>query len=155
MKLTTVKGALVQKVNSIDPKAKVYGLEIQDGFKRPAFFIQLTPFGLKTAGKFHTAKSINVDVQYFGPNQTDFENLSMTDSLSDIFTKVVPIEDRNLLPENIEVEVIDKVLHFKFDLKFLDTSDALILDDVNNVPASRIVAMSFCEPRSCRLQLSS
>lgn len=60
----------------------------------------------------------------------------MTDSLSDIFTKVVPIEDRNLLPENIEVEVIDKVLHFKFDLKFLDTSDALILDDVNNVPVS-------------------
>ena len=33
---------------------------------------------------------------------------------------------------------------------------ALQLDTkLDGIPASRIVAMSFCEPRSCRLQLSS
>ena len=29
------------------------------------------------------------------------------------------------------------------------------LEAIQDLPASRIVAMSFCEPRSCRLQLSS
>ena len=35
------------------------------------------------------------------------------------------------------------------------TEDGCCTDAKDPITASRIVAMSFCEPRSCRLQLSS
>ena len=62
----------------------------------------------------------------------------------------------SLPPERIDMElnVRTQTLHVKCarydaNVKGIDATEFPI------IPTSRIVAMSFCEPRSCRLQLSS
>ena len=69
-------------------------------------------------------------------------------------------EVKPLLPHLFKeaITVAKKGKKYQESMKLIDRSQAYAANeaiDIVKKAASRIVAMSFCEPRSCRLQLSS
>lgn len=145
MKLTSIKGAIVSQLRSSLPQVKIKAMEeLQKAFKPPAFFIQMIPYGLSKTNKYHTAKSIFIDIHYFPEHETEIECLEMADLLLEVFDLTLKVEDRNLLLEDIQSEIDDNVLHFTFDLRFTDSADGVVI--INDVGTSVVVPKQDIEP---------
>lgn len=123
MTLLDVKKSIVSKLKAKFPTIKVVAHEVEEGFTKPAFFIQMIPFGIISNNKYHKTKSINIDIHYFSDTETHIDNLNMIDSLEDTFLPSISILDRNFTIENINTKEDGGILHFEFDISFTDSFD--------------------------------
>lgn len=121
MKLTEIKKAISQTLKSSFPTVEVFSPDVQEGFKRPSFFIKLLPITREKEGKYHYFRKVTVIIQYFSKNETEAENLKMQDQLEEVFGQVLKVNDRTITIDEIESEIIDKVLHFQFDISYVNS----------------------------------
>ena len=98
----------------------VYGKEIKEGFKTPCFFVKASLVNSEMVTKNFTENEVAVEIIYISQSETDLENVKMNDTLRSIFSQVIAINDRKLLPQKLRSDTEEYVLNFKFDLKYLD-----------------------------------
>ncbi|QEK11693.1 hypothetical protein FQB35_04565 [Crassaminicella thermophila] len=135
--LILIKEAIFKKLSSNFQGYKLYGEEIQQGFKRPCFFVQIIPVIDTMDHQFYKSRAINIDIHYFSENETNHENLLMLDQLNDVFSKGLKVDDRCISIDETTSNTIDGVLHFAFTLNYTDSEDGVIIDGVL-VPKSEI-----------------
>jgi hypothetical protein len=100
---------------------KIYASTVEQGIQTPCFFVQMIPFGFTSHNIYHQAKNIHVDIHYVPDTYEDIKYLTMFDDLSDMFKITLHVEDRAILIDNNEMDVIDKIGHFQFELNFIDS----------------------------------
>ena len=104
-----------------DTEIRVLDVSAKEGILRPCFSVQLLPIVGSELIKPNTYEnSYMVEINYFSKEKTQLENLKMADTLR---KKVMPffnIKNRKLTPSNVRNEIVDGVLSFKFNLKWLD-----------------------------------
>ena len=115
--------AIRKKLNKAFPKIEVQMQDIEEGFKRPSFFIELANIKNKDFMKNFKDNSLTVRIIYFPshPHKNQLELLKMMDELDKIFIEDNILElDVDFRTEIYEADknVVDKVLHYNFDIYF-------------------------------------
>lgn len=128
MTIEAIKKAISLKLKSKFPTHKIYTEEIPQGLKRPCFFIEILPINTSNVNKFHREKLINIDIQYFSINETNAENFTMIEELNDLINGVLEVEDRTFTIQQATTDIVDKILHYSFDLDFTDSLEGKIVN---------------------------
>lgn len=115
--------AIKKKLNKAFPKIEVQMQDIEEGFKRPSFFIELVNIKSKDFMKNFKDNSLTIRIVYFPshPHKNQLELLKMMDELDKIFIEDNILElDVDFRTEIYEADknVVDKVLHYSFDIYF-------------------------------------
>ncbi|EMI10370.1 phage tail terminator family protein [Anoxybacillus gonensis] len=121
--MLALRDAIISKLKSAFPDHKIYGEKVEQGLKKPCFFITILPGDFTDLSKSMQQREITVDIQYLSIDETNVKNIEMADILTDLFKKI----DFNDLSVNVierRFEIVDDVLHFFIDLNFI-----LILKD--------------------------
>lgn len=119
-----IRDALMILIKAAYPTANVYGEEIQQGFDRPAFFVQLLPEGGTNINKAHIQKPMLVDICYFpaaGTVKKDREAWGVADGLNEALGISLAVGDRALYINEPKPEIVDQVLHYQFNVDFIDS----------------------------------
>ncbi len=123
LEISKVMVATKKKLNKAFPKIEVQMQDIEEGFKRPSFFIELANIKSKDFMKNFKDNSLTVRIIYFPshPHKNQLELLKMMDELDKIFIEDNILElDVDFRTEIYEADknVVDKVLHYNFDIYF-------------------------------------
>ena len=115
--------AIKKKLKKAFPKIEVQMQDIEEGFKRPSFFIELANIKSKDFMKNFKDNSLTVRIIYFPshPHKNQLELLKMMDELDKIFIEDNILElDVDFRTEIYEADknIVDKVLHYNFDIYF-------------------------------------
>lgn len=121
--ISKVITAIKKKLNKAFPKIEVQMQDVEEGFKRPSFFIELTNIKSKDFMKSFKDNSLTIRIIYFPshPHKNQLELLKMMDELDKIFIEDNVLElDVDFRTEIYETDknVVDKVLHYSFDIYF-------------------------------------
>lgn len=125
-----IRDAIMKLLKTAYPTANIYGEEIQQGFKRPAFFVQLVPGASTTINIAHRQKSILADVHYFSDAVASERNRDMwnkAEELDAVFGTTLCVEDRNFFIQDAQPEIVDEVLQYQFNLSFTDSRDDAVV----------------------------
>lgn len=96
---------------------KTYIDENRDKIKTPSFCINLRPVNT-TNRRDYKEKSVNVDIMYFGKNPSNEDFLKVTEQLEDIFNLTLKVKDRVLTINELDIRIVDDILHFAFTLDY-------------------------------------
>jgi hypothetical protein len=127
----------------------IYGREVQEGFKRPSFFVEILPSNSNLETQNFNSNKLIVIITYFqemqqGKIYSDLDNIKMYDSLRSLFSAGLRVLDRHLTPQNIRSDYADTnkdILQFSFDLNYFDTTGWVI----NTEPTATDVVMGLKE----------
>lgn len=117
-----LKTAVISRLKDKVADANVVADDIQSGFKKPAFFVQVVPVSDEVYDEY-AEKQVMINIHYFSKELTDLANMKMLDTLSGVFLNILPVNDRVLTVSNKRHQIVDNVLQFKFDLEFTDSID--------------------------------
>lgn len=123
MKLTDIKQAINDLMRPNFPGHGFYSLEIQEGFTRPCFFIELLPVVRDNEGGGLYSRRVSIAINYFSEDKTDLENLKMQWELEKLFGQALVIGDRVIPIDSTQSYVTDGVLHFSYNLDYVDSID--------------------------------
>ncbi|MDF2546143.1 MAG: hypothetical protein K0R93_1041 [Anaerosolibacter sp.] len=129
MKLTDIKTAIVDRLKEKIPGVRVVAEEVEQGFKKPAFFVKVILISSERVNSYQTARSIMIMIRYHSETEKENENLAMSDTLERAFKSTLRVDDRRLTIENVDSEIIDKVLHFRFDIHYIDSEEGIVVAD--------------------------
>lgn len=125
MNIIDIKTVLFTKIKTNFPSNQLYGEKVKQGFKRPAFFIQIIPVSNKLFNKYLTERIVSIDIIFIPDrdnNQEAEDILGMVDKLDSLFVSPLRVLDRYLTPQNNKNQVEESLLHYKFDLIFFEDS---------------------------------
>lgn len=126
-----IRDAVFKLLKTSYPSVNIYGEEIQQGFKRPAFFVQLILQPATPINQAHRQKSVLIIVHYYSPapESSRYRDLwDMADALDMLFDTTLKLSDRELYIRDTEPEIVDEVLQYQFNLSFLDSrNDAVVI----------------------------
>lgn len=123
MKLTDIKRAINAFMRDNFPDYMFYAGDINEGFKRPCFFIELLPVARDNEGGGIYSRRVSVIISYFSKSKTDLENIKMQDQFEKIFGQLLKINDRFITIDSTSGHVTEGVLHFSFNIDYLDSID--------------------------------
>lgn len=126
MTLMDIRNALSTKISAKFENVQVYSEKVRVGFERPAFFIDIIPISNLICNKYLVEKSIMVDIFYIPEIVSDKEseeNLTLVDKLNGLFSTTFIVLDRAITLQNSKIEIIDSILHYKFELNFMDDNE--------------------------------
>lgn len=116
-----IQAAIVSKLSKSTNGIEINSSDIEEGFKRPSFFIDMLDAKVDNLMNNFQEREIEFDIIYFPkhPKKNQIDLLEMRDILTKAFVeeKYFNITD-DLLVEATSVKIfeIDKVLHCKFNL---------------------------------------
>lgn len=123
VKYTEINKAIVEKLNStgIDTTSK----DVSEGFERPSFFMSFDNVRASDFMREALDREIIVRIYYFSStvDNNEIELLDMQDKLNEIFLEDNLIrvnEYMNIEVDELEFNVIDKVLHCYFDIRLCE-----------------------------------
>lgn len=126
-----IRDAVIKLLTTAYPSVKTYGEEIQQGFKRPAFFVQLKPQPGDTLSSVQRQKLTLIDIHYFSaaPANERYRDLwTMADDLDEMFNASLIVGDRALYIQDQEPVIEDEVLQYQITLSYIDSSDGILVD---------------------------
>ena len=88
------------------------------------FFVDIIPVENTTLSEYHTLRSMVIDIAGHTKAETNQEYLIMADAIDKIIRPVFQFEDRAITINRANHKIVDKVLHYTFDLVFTDTVEA-------------------------------
>lgn len=111
---------------AINRKLKTLGIEINsrdvtEGFIRPSFFVEFLD-SIRSADENQVHKSLNVQIYYFPTDRYEYsiEVLDVQEKLENLFDLKLPVVDRLLTINQADVNMVDGVLNFSFDIEFYE-----------------------------------
>lgn len=116
-----ILAAVVKKIKDNFPDIEIQTQDIEEGFKRPSFFVEATDVKISDFMTRYQEKNFRIRIAYFPtkPNKNQIELLEILDKLSVAFVEQNEVwldEECCLVPENSDSAIVDRVLHFNFDL---------------------------------------
>lgn len=84
-------------------------------------FLDLTPAGNSTASPFHTDRRMLVDAAIHTASEKNADYLAMMPVVDALIRPVFHFGDRAITVHELEMKVVDKVLHSIFALEFRDS----------------------------------
>jgi len=117
----------------------IYDESIQQGFKEPAFFMQLIPINGQKENKNSKSRLIMVDIQYFPKDNSSEDAFDTADNLENIFKDSINVEGRSLRIEYTQYETeydgTGIVLHFEVFINYFE----LIREEPTGQTASEVI----------------
>ncbi|MGL5717394.1 MAG: phage tail terminator family protein [Paraclostridium sp.] len=116
-----IQSAIVSKLSKIAPEVDVNSSDVEEGFKRPSFFIDMLDVDVENLMDKFQERELEFDIIYFPkhPKKNQIDLLEMREILTKAFVeeKYFNITD-DLVVEATEVKIfeIDKVLHCEFKI---------------------------------------
>ncbi|MCP1355087.1 phage tail terminator family protein [Aneurinibacillus migulanus] len=120
MTLDDVFQAVTKKIATAFPSAKIYGEEVQQGLKYPAFFVYLVPIINSNETERRTYSRVSIKIVYMLEKKSNSAYRKMTDDLNKLFKLYFPAGDRVLEIYDKTSQVIDDSLNFSFDVSFYE-----------------------------------
>lgn len=117
--LVEIKKAIIDKLKPLG--VNIIASEIQSGFKKPAFFVQLMVISEESDADMNV-NTLTVNIHYFSEDKTDLDNLKMIDTLRKLFVVTLKTDSRTLTLSDKRHDIYDNVLQFKFDIRYTDTN---------------------------------
>ncbi len=136
-----IRDAIITILKTAYPTYSIYGEEIQQGYKHPAFYVQLIPEPASTINKAHRQKQILIIVHYFSSataNARARDMWEVADELDTLFTASLTVDDRSIYIQEANPEIIDEVLQYQINMSYIDSRDdafEVTLDDGTKVIA--------------------
>ncbi len=125
-----IRDAVMKILKTAYPTANIYGEEIQQGYIRPAFFVQLLPEPITNLNTAHRQKMIGINIHHFpgaDANQRYRDMWEAAANLDALFSAALSIDDRMLSIHDAQPEIVDEVLQYQFTLQFIDSRDDAII----------------------------
>jgi len=118
-----INKAINDKIESAFPAIPIQSSDVQEGFKRPSFFVSLDTNGTEP-NQFSTLREMTCRILYFPTSRYDYkeEAYDIQDRLEILFGLNFPVADRTITIDRANTEIVDKVVHYDFDFSFLDDS---------------------------------
>jgi hypothetical protein len=121
--MTALRDAIIGKLKATFPDHKIYGEKVEQGLKKPCFFITVLPGDFSDLNKSMQQREITIDIQYLSEEETNAKNIEMADLLNDLFQKIT-FDGLTVNVIERRFEIVDDILHF-----FLDLDIILMLKD--------------------------
>lgn len=121
IELINIQSAIVSRIYEVAPNIEVNSSDIEEGFNRPSFFVDMLDVESKNLMNKFNEKKIEMEVLYFpkDPQRNTVDLLQARDTFNKMFIEnpyIAIEEDLIVEVENIDIFEIDKVLHCKFSL---------------------------------------
>lgn len=125
--LKQIDKAIADMLNNHFPDIEIQSSDVEEGFKRPSFFMQLDNINTDTR-QYYAIRTMTARIYYFPSSRYEYslEVLDMQDQLNSVFNLNFPVGDRVITIDETRSQVIDKVLEFEFDFEY---HDYIKLDD--------------------------
>lgn len=127
----SIKNSLIALLKSVYPTFDVLAEEISktddddDSLDiENYFFIDIIPISNVTTGEYHTERSLVIDIAGHIEAEKNEDYLVMANAIDSMIRPVFQFEDRAITINQSSSKIVDKVLHYTFDLVFIDTVDA-------------------------------
>lgn len=120
-KFIDVQAAIVSKLRKIDSEVEINSSDIEEGFKRPCFYVDILNGKVNNLMDKFQEKNLEFDILYFPKhskkNQIDL--LEMRDKLTESFVEnsyFNIMDDLVVQATDVDIFEVDKVLHCKFNI---------------------------------------
>lgn len=127
----SIKNSLIALLKSIYPKFDVLAEEISktnddnnEYDLENYFFIDIIPVSNVTVNEYHTERSLVIDIAGHMEAEKNEDYLVIANAIDSMIRPVFQFEDRAITINQSSSKIVDKVLHYTFDLVFIDTVDA-------------------------------
>lgn len=123
MTLLELKKALVQKMQTLYPSTeyRYYGVEVVEGYVKPAFFTQLKPVTMDFANKNSTENVLAFYITYFQKQTDEADMLRKVDGIRELFGRFIRVGDRAVDITDFSFDYVGNdrnILEVSFDLEF-------------------------------------
>lgn len=120
-KFIDIQAGIVAKLAKYAPEVDVNSSDIEEGFKRPCFYVEMLDADIDNLANNFDEKKIEFDILYFPKHQKKNQEdlLKMRDILTEAFSenREIQISDDLITEsENVKVFEVDKVLHCTFNI---------------------------------------
>lgn len=120
-KFIDVQAAIVSKLRKIDPEVEINSSDIEEGFKRPCFYVDILNGKVKNLMDKFQEKNLEFDILYFPkhPKKNQIDLLEMRDKLTESFVENSYFNimgDLVVQATDVDIFEVDKVLHCKFNI---------------------------------------
>ena len=122
MTLLELKKALIQKMQTLYPSTEYhyYGVEVVEGYVKPAFFTQLKPVTMDFANKNSTENVLAFYITYFQKQTDEVDMLRKVDGIRALFGKYLQVGDRAVDITDFSFDYVGNdrnILEISFDLE--------------------------------------
>lgn len=123
MTLLELKKALVQKMQTLYPSTeyRYYGVEVVEGYVKPAFFTQLKPVTMDFANKNSTENVLAFYITYFQKQTDEADMLRKVDGIRALFGQYLQVGGRAVDITDFSFDYVGNdrnILEVSFDLEF-------------------------------------
>ena len=123
MTLLELKRALIQKMQTLYPSTeyRYYGVEVVEGYVKPAFFTQLKPVTMDFANHNATENILSFYITYFQKQTDEADILRKVDGIRALFGKYLQVGDRAVDITDFSFDYVGNdrnILEISFDLEF-------------------------------------
>ncbi|MGL5569779.1 phage tail terminator family protein [Cetobacterium sp.] len=120
-KFIDVQAAIVSKLRKIDPEVEINSSDIEEGFKRPCFYVDILNGKVNNLMDKFQEKNLEFDILYFPkhPKKNQIDLLEMRDKLTESFVENSYFNimgDLVVQATDVDIFEVDKVLHCKFNI---------------------------------------
>ena len=118
MTTVDIRNAAAQKLSTGFPEFSQYFDVMPHDFSKPCFLVQINPVSKINESSFQFTKTVSVNIKYYPEEGAGIGLLEMQDQLEELFDMVLQVGDRTLGIDGTKGEIIEKLLHFNFELSF-------------------------------------
>ena len=120
-KFIDIQAAIVSKLRKIDPEVEINSSDIEEGFKRPCFYVDMLNGKVNNLMDKFQEKNLEFDILYFPkhPKKNQIDLLEMRDKLTESFVENSYFnitDDLVVQATDVNIFEVDKVLHCKFNI---------------------------------------
>lgn len=120
-KFIDIQAAVVSKLRKIDSKVEINSSDIEEGFKRPCFYVDMLNGKVNNLMDKFQDKNLEFDILYFPkhPKKNQIDLLEMRDKLTESFVEnsyFNIVDDLVVQATDVDIFEVDKVLHCKFNI---------------------------------------
>ena len=129
--LVEILKSVIRKLKTGCPGIRIYSKDIEEGFKRPCFFVDLSNIKENDSMGAVLEKNIKVRIRFFptDPKVNQFEILEMLDELNKIFLyerTIFVSETMAFECSSVEKDIIKKVLHYDFKIFIAEEYERIV-----------------------------
>lgn len=125
MKFVEIKKAINKLLSEKYPSYKIYGKEIKEGYKTPAFFTEILDKGSKAETKNFAAGGFTIKITYFQELKNELDQLEKVDEIKDLFKLIFLVNDRQLIVEEFSHDFIGEysdILQISIDIEYKENT---------------------------------
>jgi len=120
-KRAQINAAINEAILAEFPGIKIMSRDVEEGFDRPSFFVQLETNRTETF-EGSIRRDMTCRIRYFPTDRYRFkeEAYDVIDRLESLFGLNFQVGDRTITIDGAYADIIDKVVHYDFDFSFYD-----------------------------------